>query len=174
MTSLYGYYPLFDFSVFTSPNVQLQSRPCDAYSVTSSSSSSPFPTVMAYVVRHAPKMTYLIRLAGLQGLLADIQSAVTLFLPVEDSLPDVWVQSCDRETARKFIKYHFCVGVFPYTSLISSPFYQLRTTLKGEDIFVDCLDTPWVKLNGVPIQTFDIVCQNGVIHQINQPLTRSM
>lgn len=161
MTSLYGYYEIFDYSSFTDPSV--------VYPKCIQAPSYPDGTIMNFIDRHHPKLTFLCRQAGLDGLLGDPQNRVTLFVPTEASLPEAWVKQCDKQSARKFVKYHMCMGSYPKDVLYTSPLYNLRTTLKGQDIVVDYRFGS-MTLNAVPIVSFDHYAKNGIMHIIVQPL----
>ena len=163
MTSLYGYYEIFDYSSFADPSV--------VYPQCVQMASYPEGTIMYYIDKHHPKLTFLCRQAGLDGLLGDPQNRVTFFVPLEESLSEEWVKQCDKQTARKFIKYHMCMGSYPRDVLYTSPLYRLRTTLKGQDIVVDYRFGP-MTLDSVPIVSFDHFARNGIVHIVAQPLTR--
>lgn len=161
MTSLYGYYEIFDYSAFTDPSV--------VYPRCLQTAAYTEGTIMRHISDHCPKLTYLCRLAALDGILASPQNRVTFFTPPETSLTEKWIRACDKQTARKFIKYHMCMGAYPRVVLSTSPLYNLRTTLKGHDIVVDNR-TGSLTLDSVPIVSFDHSCRNGIIHHLLQPL----
>jgi hypothetical protein len=65
----------------------------------------------------------LIPAAALDWHLADLQTRMTFFAPTEESIPD---KPLDRESARNFVKYHMCAGVFPEAVLSTSVLYFLK------------------------------------------------
>lgn len=163
MTSVHGYYEIFDYSAFTDP-VSVYPPKVDVRTY------SPGSIMDAIRERH-PRLTFLIRHSGLDWQLSDAQSRITLFVPPESSLDEAWVKSADKDSARKFVKYHMCMGFFPEQVLRTSPVYSMRSTIKGHDIYVET--NPWGQLflNSVPIIAFNKFATNGVMHDIAMPLT---
>jgi len=161
MTSVHGYYELYDYSAFTDPSIVYPQRPVLR--------QYPENTVMAIFERRSPKLTFLIKLAGLDWQLADLQNKVTFFAPPEHTLNEEWVKSCDKETARKFIKYQMTMGFLPADVLHTSMKYRLRTTLKGQEVMVESFNGRFY-FNGVPVISYNNYAVNGVIHVLQQPL----
>lgn len=159
MTSLYGFYEIFDYSAIATPPPKyvVENYPPDS--------------VMGHIQRRSPLMTYLIRQAGLDNQLADPQNRLTLYLPEESSLDEEAVKRCDKQSARNFVKYHMTMGFLPEAVLRTSRLYHLRTTIKGFDITVKIDRDDRLTLNGVDIISPDQFCNNGVIHVLEKPLT---
>ena len=162
MTSVHGYYEIFDYSAFTNP--QTVYPPCVQQR------TYPKGTTMAIVQERHPKLTFLLRTAGLDWQLADLQTRMTLFLPPEHSMDEEWVKRLDKNAARRFIKYHLAMGFLPEQVLRTSPVYQMRSTLKGHDIYVETNPYGQLFLNTVPIVQFNHFTQNGVIHYLASSL----
>lgn len=163
MTSLYGFYEIFDYSAIAAPNVVSPPK----YVV----ENYPPDSVMGKIHKQSPKMTYLIRLAGLDGQFADPQNRFTFFLPLESSLDDDLVKRCDKQTARNFVKYHTSMGFLPEAVLRTSRLYHLRSTIKGFDILVKIDRLDRLTLNDIPFVSMDNFCDNGIIHFLKNPLS---
>ena len=160
MTSVHGYFETYDYSSFADPNVVYP--PCQKLR------TYPPKTIMAILDKHSPKLAFLIKLSGLDWQLADLQNKVTFFAFPEETLDEHWVKNCDKETARKFIKYQMTMGFLPEDVLKTSFKYNLRTTLKGQDVTVEMMNGLFY-YNGVPIISYNNYAVNGVIHVLQQP-----
>jgi len=157
MTSVYGYYEIYDYSALQSPDTVYKKR------------EYPPTSTMGKICKTFPKFTFLAQLAGLDWQLADPQNMATLFLPIEESMPIEWVRSCDRGLARRFVKYHFTMGYLPRDVLHTSLCYKLRSTIKGQDILVQRVNDRFL-FNGVSVLSYDNLTNNGVVHIIQRPL----
>lgn len=159
MTSVHGYYEIFDYSSFTQPSPNIVTR------------TYPAGTIMSIIEKDHPRLTFIIRTAGLDWQLADLQNKITFFMPPESSLNEEWVKTIDKNSARKFVKFHMAMGFLPEEVLRTSPVYSMRSTLKGHDIYVETNPFGQLFLNTVPIIRFNIFSINGVIHEIASSLT---
>ena len=64
-------------------------------------------------------------------------------------------------------------GLFPQNVLLTSPYQQLQTTIKGSTITA-FYHPPQLYLNdNIPILHYDIQCNNGLIHIISNMLIQS-
>lgn len=163
MTSVHGYYEIFDYSSFTDPS--------SVYPPRVETRKYPPGSIMDMIQHSHPRLTFLVRTSGLDWQLADAQSRITFFVPPDASLDEEWVKSADKDSARKFVKYHMAMGFLPEEVLRTSPVYSMRSTIKGQDIYVET--NPWGQmfLNTVPIVRFNRFATNGVVHDIANPLT---
>lgn len=128
-------------------------------------------SIMWYIEKFHPKFSYIAKLSKLDWQMSDIQFRGTLFLPLEDSIDENYLFSMDINTARRFIKYHLMVGLFPKSVLFTSPCQQLQSTIKGNTILAMITGPDIMVLNNqIPIVYFDIPLNNGIIHIIAKPL----
>jgi uncharacterized surface protein with fasciclin (FAS1) repeats len=131
----------------------------------------PSNSITGYIVQHHPKFAYILKLSKLDGQMADQQFRGTIFLPLEDSIPDEYLPNMDTNTARRIVKYHFMVGLFPKEVLFTSPCQQLQTTMKGQMIMAMMPSSDSMVLNNyIRILQFDILQTNGIIHIIEKML----
>lgn len=127
----------------------------------------PENSVMWYIEKFHPKYAMIVKKAKLDWQMADPQFRGTVFLPLEKSLNDDNILNMDINTARKIVKYHFMVGIFPKDVLYTSKYQQLQSTIKGHYIWAYITDKNVLVLNNTtPVIFFDIKLNNGIIHII--------
>jgi hypothetical protein len=160
MTSSHGYYPFFDYSAIADPAVIYHIRP--------SPPQYPPNTIMAILHQDHPRMATIVRAAALDWHLADLQTRMTFFVPAEESIPD---KPLDRESARNFVKYHMCTGVFPEAVLSTSVLYFLKTSLKSHDVRVEKIKNR-LYFNSIPVLSYDHYAVNGILHILQKPYSR--
>jgi len=130
----------------------------------------PENSIMDYLHKHHPKFAYIAKTAQLNWYLASDGLRSTLFLPQEEGLNQKEILNLDQNTARRIIKYHLMTGLFPKDVLLTSPYQQLQSTLKGSWITA-IYQYPYLYLNNNnPVLMNDIQCKNGIIHIIQNLL----
>lgn len=162
MVSYQGTYEFFD-NRFTYPEAVY--RPAPALK------TYPKESVMGYLERHHPKFAFLVKRARLDWNMADTQFKGTVFVPREESIVEAEILNMDINTARKIVKYHFMIGLFPKNVLYTSPYQQLQSTVKGSYIWamIDARGEMYLNFT-TPVLRFDIFLENGIIHHIGNLL----
>jgi uncharacterized surface protein with fasciclin (FAS1) repeats len=124
-------------------------------------------TIMGFLKRHHPRFAFVVERARLDRLLADLQSRYTVFAPPDEAFEEGVLLNMDTNTARKIVKYHMMVGAYPSNVLLTSPYQQLQTTIKGYSIYATIDREAGLVLNfTVPVVAFDAVLSNGIVHAI--------
>jgi len=161
MVSYQGTCEFFDFTALFPPN------PSPVIT------SYPEHSVMYYLQQHHATFAYIAKLAKMDGYLANDTLRSTLFLPLESSFPENILLNMDINVARRIIKYHLMTGLFPYDVLLTSPYQELQTTIKGSTIVCMYYDSRLYLNNMNPIIKSDIRLKNGIIHWIENSLILS-
>jgi len=129
--------------------------------------AAPPDTIMGFLKRHHPRFAFVVERARLDRLLADLQARYTVFAPPDEALDEGALLNMDTNTARKIVKYHMMAGAFPSNVLLTSPYQQLTTTIKGYSIYATIDREAGLILNfTIPVVAFDAVLSNGVVHAI--------
>lgn len=163
MVSFQGTFEVFDDSSFLS--MESVYRPTPVIKTYSPHS------VMGYLQQNHPKYAYLVKLAQLDWQMADVQFRGTVWVPQETFIQEDSLYNMDINTARKIVKYHLMMGLFPKKSLATSLYQQLQTSIKGSmitafwDQSVLCLNT-----SQTYVVEFDKILSNGMVHIIHHSL----
>ena len=133
-------------------------------------------TLMYYLEENNPIFSSIIKMANYIGVFSDRQFRGTLFLPSEESLKELDLGNLDINTCRKLIEYHYMEGFYPKNILLTSPFQQLQTKIKGQSItaglYINRKNNEQTLLLDKTsyITEFDIRLKNAFIHLIDRPL----
>lgn len=168
MAGIYGIDPIFTYTYNDNSFNQINS--C------SKNFKPEEDTLMFYLEENHPIFTKIVKMANYVGIFSDLKFRGTLFLPSEESLNDLDIGKMDISSCRKLIEYHYMEGFFPKTILLTSPFQQLQTKIKGQSIqaglYINRKSNEQTLLldNISYIQEFDIRTKNAFIHRIDRPL----
>lgn len=132
----------------------------------------PENSIMAFLQKNNPKFAFIAKTAKLDQYLASELLRSTLFLPKEESIQESILLNMDISTARRIIKYHLMTGLFPIQTLITSPYQQLQSTIKGSSILCYLQNNILYLNDGNPILREEIL-KNGIIIFIEKMLIYS-
>lgn len=155
-----GVYPFFDYGF-------VNDATCPA--VPNKKNNYPENSIMDILERKHPKMAFIAKTARLDVQLGEMEMRATLFLPPEDRLSENMVKGLDINSARRFLKYHLLIGIFPKNVITTSPYQNLQTSIKGQMITAR-LEHVCVLNDHSVIMEWDEIASNGVIHHISEPL----
>ena len=135
-------------------------------------------SLMAYLVENHPKFTKIVENTKYySGIFSDLQFRGTLFIPMEESIPEYFLENMDINFCRRFVDYHMMEGYFPKLVLLTSPYQQLQTKIKGQYITASMNSIPksnnevsLVLNDSAYIMEFDRRVKNAMIHIISSPL----
>ena len=168
MAGIYGIDPIYTYTYEDSSFNQINS--CSKEFI------PPNDSLMYYLEDEHPTFTKLIKMANYVGLFSDLQFRGTLFLPTEESLEKLNLGNFDINSSKKLIDYHLMEGFYPKSILMTSPYQQLQTKIKGQYITASLYmirqngEQTLVLNNTSYINKFDIRLKNGFIHIIDRPL----
>lgn len=162
MVSLQGVYPFFDYGFIDDvpavPALQVMNHYYEN-------------SIMDHLQKHHPKMAFIAKTARLDIYLSEPSLRCTLLVPPESTLSDKMLISLDINSARRFIKYHLLIGIFPKDVLLTSVYQKIQTSIKGEMIIARIDQDSKCVLNDVSFITrWNIGATNGYIHFISSPL----
>lgn len=133
-------------------------------------------TLMYYLQENNPLFSEIVKMANYVGVLSDLQSRFTLFLPREESLQQLDIGNMDINSSRKLVEYHLMDGFYPKNVLLTSPYQQLQSKIKGQYItaalYINKKNNEQTLLldETSHIHEFDIRVKNAFIHIIDRPL----
>lgn len=168
MAGIYGIDPIFTYNY--DDNTMNNFNSCQKIL------TYPKESLMYYLEENHPIFCELIRIANYQGFFSDMQFRITLFLPTEESLKQLKLENFDIDAAKKFIDYHSMNGYFPQSILMTSPYQELQSKIKGQTIigalyYLKNTKKETILLNKTSyIQEFDKISKNGIAHIIDRPL----
>lgn len=168
MAGIYGIDPIFTYTYEDNSYNQINS--C------SQEFNPPENSLMYYLQENNPIFTKIVKMANYVGIFSDLQFRGTLFLPKEESLEELDIGNMDINSCRKFIEYHYMEGFYPKTILLTSPYQQLQTKIKGQSItaglYINKKNNEQTLLLDKTsfITEFDIRLKNAFIHLIDRPL----
>lgn len=129
----------------------------------------PENTLFGYLQKHHPKWLMVLEKAERESLFRfQPNSSFTMFVPVEDSIPQDLINSMDRNTAFTIFNYHTLRGKYDKDVLMTSRFQYLNTLIDGQSIYY--LSTPdgmSVLNRSDTILVYDITFGNVIIHLIS-------
>ena len=134
MSSIYGIDPIYDYTY------KKQMLPIVKHGFPSNS-------LMHYLESNHPKFAYLVKKAGYAQKFASFQDNVTIFVPIEDSLPVDTISQFNKATCVNLIRYHTLRGHVPPSLLQSSPYQFLIPESNGQQILCETKDRH-ILLNG--------------------------
>ena len=136
----------------------------------------PENTLMHFLQENYPTFTKIVKNANYVSIFSDLQFRGTLFLPTEESLEELDIGNMDISSSRKLIEYHYMQGFYPKTILLTSPYQQLQTKIKGQSItaglYLNVKNNEQTLLLDKTsyIEQFDIRLKNAFVHLIDRPL----
>ncbi|MDX1645768.1 MAG: fasciclin domain-containing protein, partial [Longimicrobiales bacterium] len=102
----------------------------------------------------------------------------TVFAPLDDAFAalgsdrlDVLLDPANADLLAKILTYHVVPGDIRSSDLSDG---QTVTTLEGSELTFDLSDPTRPKVNGINLNTTDIVTENGVIHLVEGVLTQNL
>ena len=111
--------------------------------------------------------------AGLTSMLQDTNAMYTVFAPTDEAFATVdpvllaqWLSN--DEELKLILLYHIVGDQLGINQLANG---QYLTTMEGRPLVLSTDENIQVHVNGFPIQRFNIVAANGVIHAVGQVLT---
>lgn len=120
------------------------------------------------------KFKYMVELAGLNGILNNCQSNVTVFIPEDKYLlkkyPEEIFANMDHATARNLVLYHMLDRQISKKLLMSTKQALIYTRLHGESIFVKTFQDHIILNKCARVVQADICCNNGLIHIVDDIL----
>jgi hypothetical protein len=167
MAGIYGIDPFFTYT-YEDPSYNV-AKDCLQYHPES---------LMSYLVEFHPKFTKIVENTKYySGIFSDLQYRGTLFLPKEESIAESLLENMDINFCRRFVDYHSMDGFFPKTVLMTSPYQQLQTRIKGQYITASMYKIPSLNneislvLNDYAyIELFDKRIKNAFVHILSSPL----
>lgn len=114
----------------------------------------------------------LLEMAGLKDDLADLSQTYTVFAPTDaafEQLPgeqlDEWL--ADPESLETILSYHLVGDTLGINQIVTDDFIP---TLEGRPLIVSTDDNLRVSINNRPLESFNIIAANGVIHAVDTVL----
>jgi len=96
-------------------------------------------TLFGYLQEHHPKWLLVLKAAHRENLFTFTpNSSFTMFIPIEDSIPDQLITSMDRNTAWTIINGHTLQGAYTKDVLGTSRYQNLSTLTDGNTIYYTC------------------------------------
>jgi uncharacterized surface protein with fasciclin (FAS1) repeats len=115
----------------------------------------------------------LVEQAGLTSMLEDTNSRYTVFAPTDEAFANVdedllnqWMS--DNEELKTILLYHITWDQLSINQLANG---QYLSTIEGRPLILSTDENIQVHVNGSPIQTFNIIAANGVVHVVDRVLT---
>lgn len=139
--------------------------------------STTTPGTLMSILEYNPdfsKYTYLVKLAGLEGILNSCQARYTLFVPsdtyIESQLANGVFENMDRYTARTLLLYSIVPREISYKLIGSDPSWYIDTRIRSEQLLFETLRGK-TTINGcVNIVQPDVCTSNGTIHVVDKLL----
>jgi uncharacterized surface protein with fasciclin (FAS1) repeats len=115
----------------------------------------------------------LLEQAGMKADLANLAQSYTVFAPTDaafekltESQVDAWL--ADREDIERLVSYHLVNDPLGINQIATDDYIP---TSEGRPLFVSLDDNMTVLLNNRPLEDFNIIAANGVIHVVDTVLT---
>lgn len=115
----------------------------------------------------------LVEQAGLTSMLENPHSLYTVFAPTNEAFDNMdadlleqW--TADHEELKTILLYHIAWDQLSINQLANG---QFLSTLEGRPLFLSTDENIQVYVNGSPIQAFNMVAANGVVHVVDHVLT---
>ena len=162
MVSLQVVYPFFDYGFIDDVPATPAFQVVNHYDENS---------IMDLLQKHHRKMAFIAKTARLDVYLSEPSLRCTLLVPPESTLSDNMLISLDIDSARRFLKYHLLIGIFPKDVILTSVYQKIQTSIKGEMIIARISHDSECVLNDISVITrWNIGATNGYIHLISSPL----
>lgn len=130
-------------------------------------------TLFGYLQEHHPKWLVVLKKAQRENLFSfQPNSSYTLFVPVEESIPEDLITSMDRNTATVMFNYHTLKGQFDKEVLMTARFQYLNTLIDGQSIYYLTTPDGIGVLNRIQtILKYDIQFGNVTVHVVSGMLS---
>lgn len=117
------------------------------------------------------KFMFIIKISEMENLFMQMEFNKTLFLPVNDLIPDDLLENLDQNLAKAIVNFSLFFRIIDKNLLTSSPAYYLMSNYKPLPRLLITNINNKIQLNGcATIIDYNIKLNNGIIHVIDKVL----